>query len=159
MNPSYVGREILSSQEQRLVARSRIAQIGLLLVLAAMALLFLTFLAFDSAGSSQGELLFQGSIAALVLVGLVFIGRMTVGVWKDFRAKEKLVVKGKVVSVKARMSSTGMHYSICVGEKFIASDPLFSPVAGYLSRVQVGDTVVVSYLVHSRRTLSVVPAA
>ena len=86
------------------------------------------------------------------------LAHLAVGIWRDVGSSEKIVVRGKVSSVHRRSSSYGMHYSIRVGEEFVASDPLYSPIPGFIARVQVGEVVEVSFLRRSRRTLSVIPA-
>ena len=157
MSPAIVKVEQLSVDEVRMVAKSRLAHIWLIALAIAMGIALLAGVVLSADASSPGEYLFVGSVFVLVAAGILFLVYLLVGVWRDSRAKTKLVVRGSVSAVNRSTSSYGLHYSIQVGEEFVASDPLYSPVPGYLARVQVGDLVEVSYLIRSRRTLSVIP--
>lgn len=158
MTPPIVEVEQLSADEERIVARSRLAHIWLLALAIALGMALLLGLVLGTNASSLGELLFSVSVILLVATGLLFLAYLLVGVWRDSRAKTKLVVRGRVSAVTRNTSSHGLHYSVRVGEGFVASDPLYSPVPGYLANVRVGDLVEISYLIRSRRTLSVIPA-
>ncbi len=151
--------EPLSEEEARVVSRSRSAQGCLVSMVLLAVLAFFITLAFAVGSSSIGELFFMSAIALLVVGALSFLVHMFFGVSRDHKSNTKLVVKGKVVAVDRRFTYNGFYFTtIRVGEKFVASDPLYSPVPGYLSQVRVGDFIQISYLPHSRRTLSIVPA-
>jgi hypothetical protein len=158
MRHPIVKVEQLSADEERMVAKSRVAHIWLLALAITVGIALLLGMVLGADSNSLGELMFAGSVFLLVAAGILFLAYLLVGVWRDYRSKTKLVVRGKVSAVNRSTSASGLHYSIRVGEEFVASDPLYSPVPGYLASVRVGDVVEISYLIGSRRTLSVIPA-
>ena len=158
MSAVQVTTEHLTAAEARWVSRSRVVQAALLALASAACIGLLLTVALGSTLNSLAEVVFTGAIVLLTLGGQAVLIYLAAGIWRDVRSNEKIVVKGKVSAVYRRTSSHGLHYSIQVGEKFVASDPLYSPVPGFISRVKVGEIVEVSFLSRSRRTLSVVPA-
>jgi hypothetical protein len=153
-----VTTEPLTALEARSVSRSRIVQTSLLAMASAMCISLLLAIFLRSPAESLGEKAFTSVVVLLALAAQGVLSHLAVGIWRDARSNEKIVVRGIVSAVHRRTSSHGLHYSIQVGEKFVASDPLYSPVPGFISRVKVGEMVQVSFLGRSRRTLSVVPA-
>jgi|EndMetStandDraft_4_1072995.scaffolds.fasta_scaffold41509_2 hypothetical protein len=158
MSPVQVKTEALTALELRWVRRSRFVHLSLLVIASIACMGILLFAVSESELSSSGEIVFSSAVALLTLAGSAMLAHLAVGIWRDVGSSEKIVVRGKVSSVHRRSSSYGMHYSIRVGEEFVASDPLYSPIPGFIARVQVGEVVEVSFLRRSRRTLSVIPA-
>jgi hypothetical protein len=157
MNSPEIKIEPLTKDEERIISKSRVAHLWLIIPSITLSIAFLTELILNASYSSIWELLFEGSVVVIVVLGLLFLAYLLVGIWRDNRIKSKLVVRGRVSDIHRKTSSYGLHYVIHVGDKYSASDPLYSPVPGYFARIQVGDWVEISYLMRSRRTLSVVP--
>lgn len=157
MNNVQVTTEPLTAEEARWVYRSRLGHASVLALTSAACFGLLLTVAFGSKLDSLAEIAFSGAVVLLTLGCQALLTYAFIGIWRDVRSTEKTVVRGNVSAVRQRTSSYGLHISIEIGEKFIASDPLYSPVPGYVSRVKVGEIVEVSLLTHSRRTLSIVP--
>lgn len=106
---------------------------------------------------SIGEMIFFGAIGLLTLGGIGLFAYSSVALWKDLRANAKIVLRDRVTSVKRSVDSQGVRHSVRVGDRFIASEPLLSSVPGFICRAQVGDSVEISFLLSSSRTLYIKP--
>jgi hypothetical protein len=158
MSAVQITTEPLTAAEAGWAARSKVVQTSVLALASVACIGLLLIVALGSTFDSLAEVAFASAVLLLTLGGQAVLAYLAAGIWRDVRSSEKIVVRGKVSAVHRRTSPHGLHYSIQVGEKFVASDPLYSPIPGYISRVRVGEMVEVSFLSRSRRTLSVVPA-
>jgi len=106
---------------------------------------------------SIGEMIFFGAIGLLPIGGVALFAYFSAALWKDLRADARIVVQGKVTSVKRSLDSLGIRSAVRVGDRFVASNPLLSPVPGFIGRVQIGDSVEIAFLFRSGRTLYIRP--
>ena len=152
-----VRTEAFSEIERRWVRRSFIMHLVLLTVVLAGTVALMCTALWGSGTRSFGEMIFFGFVGLLAFGGIALFGYFSVALWKDLRTNTKVVVRGRITSVKHDFDSHGRHCSVRVGDRFIASEPLLSPVPGFICRAQVGDSVEISFLLSSSRTLYIKP--
>ena len=152
-----VRTEAFSELERRWVRRSFVMHLVLLIVVLANTIALIRAAPTEFSIQSLGEIIFFGVICLLALGVIAFFGYFSVALWKDLRTNTKVVVRGRITSVKHDFDSHGRHCSVRVGDRFIASEPLLSPVPGFICRAQVGDSVEISFLLSSSRTLYIKP--
>jgi len=152
-----VRTEAFSEIERRWVRRSFVMHLVLLTVVLAGTVAVMRAAPTRFSIQSLGEIIFFGVICLLALGGIALFGYFSVALWKDLRTNTKVVVRGRITSVKHDFDSHGRHCSVRVGDRFIASEPLLSPVPGFICRAQVGDSVEISFLLSSSRTLYIKP--
>lgn len=152
-----VRTEAFSELEHRWVRRSFVMHLVLLTVVLAGTVALMCAAPTRFSIQSLGEIIFFGVIYLLALGGIALFGYFSVALWKDLRTNTKVVVRGRITSVKHDFDSHGRHCSVRVGDRFIASEPLLSPVPGFICRAQVGDSVEISFLLSSSRTLYIKP--